>query len=241
MDGVRTGKWARQIKALRQCAPDQYDELKRALPCVSLSTLLKSRRKEIPIEERIIAHSGLLQVDLDKVPDLDGLRTRLQQDEYVFFCFLSPGGQGLKVGVPIDGTRHMESFKSAERYFLATYGATIDPSVKDPGRLMFVSHDPDLFVNEEALPLPTDAAMNDVLKTAVRMIQEAPEGTKHDVLLKAARLAGGAVANGTLDIEGSPSGPQGGHPGEARGQGPAISLPGHRGRACSRDQGPPPR
>jgi hypothetical protein len=107
-----------------------------------------------------LAHSNLLQIDLDKlnggVPEV---RAKVRGDPHILFGFISPSGDGLKLGLRIDGDRHLESFLAAESYFLATYGVKIDRSVKDRLRLCFVSHDPDLWTNDNATQLPIPEAV----------------------------------------------------------------------------------
>ena len=65
-------------------------------------------------------------------------------DPHVYFGFLSPSGDGYKLGVRINGERHDESKATATAYFLETYGVRIDASPLARNALCFVSHDPDL-------------------------------------------------------------------------------------------------
>src|SRR5262245_40788930 len=100
------------------------------------------------------SHSGVLQVDIDDLEQIEPMRSRLMKDPHVAFGFVSPSGRGLKLGLRIDGNHHAASFLAAESYFATTYKAGIDPSVKDLLRLCFVSHDPELWQNHEAKILP---------------------------------------------------------------------------------------
>ena len=124
-----------------------YDNYKKTLPAFCMSGTAASRTEPL-------VHSGLIQIDCDKLNGtLETLREQLQADPHVSFGFVSPSGDGLKLALRIDGTRHLESFLAAEKYFLETYAARIDPAVKDPLRLCFVSHDPAAWTNDEAIPL----------------------------------------------------------------------------------------
>ena len=151
LDGIRGKKYTAQITDLRQLlAKDrkQYDAEKKKLPAFTISGTAKSRKE--PGQ-----HSGLLQVDLDKLGGrLEELRQRLKTDPYVVFGFLSPSGEGLKLGVAIDPDRHEESFVAVAEYFHTNYQATIDPKCKDRLRLCFVSHDSALWITSSAVPLP---------------------------------------------------------------------------------------
>ncbi len=147
-----------RLRELRQTDPDAYAREKRSLPAFLVSGTAASRKEPL-------AHSGLLQVDLDKLNGtLPEVRAKVQSDPHVAFGFVSPSGDGLKLGLRIDGDRHLESFLAAESYFLATYGLKIDPMVKDRLRLCFVSHDPDLWQNRDAVPLPIPDAAPEALE-----------------------------------------------------------------------------
>ena len=157
LEDIRAGKYAAQIarlRALRATDPSEYDRQKKCLPAFTLSGTFTARKADA-----LVAHSGLLCGDLDHLGDgLPALRAKLRKDPHVAFGFVSPGGQGLKLGIPIDGTRHREGFRAAEAYFHDHYGATLDAACKDVSRLCFVSHDPDLWENPEAVPLTLSAA-----------------------------------------------------------------------------------
>ena len=165
LDAVRKGKWQEETSRARKLfaawkavcptldskkSPEAqaYDAFKKTLPAFCISGTAASRTE--PLE-----HSGLLQVDCDKLNGtLDTLRAQLKSDPHIAFGFVSPSGDGLKCGLAIDGTKHAESFAAAETYFREKYGVKIDPAVKDRLRICFVSHDPELWTNDKAAPLP---------------------------------------------------------------------------------------
>ncbi len=131
-----------------------FDKLKRTLPAVTMSGTFSKRDSE-SLEE----HSGVLTVDIDKLPEgqVQEVIGKLVSDPHVILAFLSPSGKGVKAAIraPIagDGTGHLEAFKAAERYFKDVHGLTLDQSGKDVSRLCFVSHDPDAHLNLDAVPL----------------------------------------------------------------------------------------
>ena len=229
LQSVQQGKYRQQIEAVRAAKDDSaaYYEIKKKLPSVTLSAQLTTRREEVELPEKLIRHSNIIQVDIDKLGDrLHTLKEELKTDPYILFVFDSPGADGLKGGIPIDGTRHLESYHSIARYFQKKYGVKIDPKVKDVARLCFVSYDPDLSINEDAKvfpissngngntsqsddgPIPKSEPLNRsdqqkkhgerALDTARKMIERSPDGEKLNELLKAANLLGGYVAGGML-------------------------------------------
>lgn len=103
-------------------------------------------------------HSGMVIGDIDDLDDAETVRLRLQGDPYIVFVFISPSGDGLKVGVHVpiqyDATRHTEAWQAFADYIGARYGVMLDPSGKDVNRLCYVSSDPHLYCNHDAIPLP---------------------------------------------------------------------------------------
>jgi len=163
IERVRAGIWGAEVNKLRKMVEQQnekgYQDAKRKLPAFSMSGACLTRDAQLPLEAKFISHSGVLQCDFDRKdnPHLDNVAEvakLLQSDPHILFGFVSPSGIGLKAGVLIDGTRHAESFATAERYFLEKYALQIDRSTKDPLRLCFVSSDEDLWMNDAATILP---------------------------------------------------------------------------------------
>jgi hypothetical protein len=146
---IKSGVWRPDVERLRQMQGKAYAVAKKRLPAFTPSGVF-ARRSKIALQ----AHSGILVADLDH---LDGAlvttREMLRADTYVAFVFVSPGGNGLKVGFHVDGNYHAESYSAVEDYLKAK-GITIDPSCKDVSRLCFVSHDPDLWINPNVHILP---------------------------------------------------------------------------------------
>ncbi len=129
--------------------PTEKEKLKQQLPAVTVSGLFgKARTKE-----NLLAYSGLMQVDFDKVEYLTETRAKLEKDKFSFAVFLSPSGNGIKLIVRVsnDYRNHSHSFLALEKYYLETYNLQLDKSCKDINRLMFLSWDKDLFTNEKAI------------------------------------------------------------------------------------------
>jgi VirE-like protein len=150
---IRDGRYEAQITRLRALSEDAYNkEKKRILPAFTMSGTAHRKKGE----SKVLAHSGLLQVDLDDLNgDLEAVREKVKLDPHVAFGFVSPSGHGLKLGLHIDDTRHAESFTAAQAYFQDRYGLTIDEMVKNPACLCFVSHDPELWTNPDAVLFQT--------------------------------------------------------------------------------------
>jgi len=161
---IRDGRHAERIATIRATfrrvldktgdskeAKKAIAEQKRLLQafCVSGTAMSRTQRD---------GHSGLLQIDLDELGEsLADVREIMKRDRHIAFGFISPSGDGLKLGLRINGNLHIESFAAAKSYFKDHYGKQIDPAVKDRLRLCFVSHDPDLWENSDAVVFDTES------------------------------------------------------------------------------------
>jgi hypothetical protein len=168
LEAIHSGRWRaaiEQVRPLYLTDPKRYERMKCLLPAFAMSGTGRTRREPL-------THTGLLQVDMDHLgPRLDETRQAVQRDPHVAFGFVSPSGAALKLGIRIDPQHHERSFQSAQAYFEATYGITVDPKVRDWLRLCFISWDPDLWINPNAIALP----LLPNAKPAPKQSAEAPE------------------------------------------------------------------
>jgi hypothetical protein len=160
LDAINDGIWREPIEELRRMWSETAGDLKAKKEAVkllkeALRGILWHGKFSVRNADGLQARSGLLCLDFDKLKDLTAARIALENDPYVVALFLSPTGTGLKVLVRIDPCRpHLDGYKAAEIYFKQQYGLDVDPACKDVCRLCFVSWDPDLYRNPNALPLP---------------------------------------------------------------------------------------
>jgi hypothetical protein len=131
--------------------------VKNALPAFLPSGWIDGRVKNAMDEGRF-HHSGLLQLDFDKLADPAAIRDQVAQDPHVLAAWVSPSGDGVKGLMVIKPAAtedsHLAAFLTAEAYW-HDRGLTLDAQCKNSNRLMFASHDPDLQFNDEAVQLAT--------------------------------------------------------------------------------------
>jgi hypothetical protein len=162
LDNIKNGKWRTQVehirseyrRAERQGADPKaaVAKLKKALPGILWSGKFRTRKKDAPIEEKLVQHSGLLCADIDDVADqLDAIRAKLITSPYAVAVFCSPTGTGLKAifRVAADAAAHLDSFNAVRAHVKELTGDETDPACKDATRLCFVSDDPDLWRRSE--------------------------------------------------------------------------------------------
>ena len=183
--------FARHLKANN--SKSEYTKFKASrVPGFTMSALCKNRKKEANINgnEKLISHTGLLQIDIDNLSDgqLQNLLPALKDDKYIHFAFKSLGGNGIKAGICINPEYHTESFNQSYKYLQNNYNITIDKAVKDVYRLCFISDDEDLFYNPESEIFnyePTKQEMRQI--TQVQNIKN-PTGSKGRKLLVKLKL-----------------------------------------------------
>jgi len=203
---IQQGTSAPTIKLVR----DGNKEKKKKLPVVLFSGEFSTRA-----DEACISHSGYVVLDFDHI-DVGSSKKLLGSDPYVYSCWVSPSGDGLKALVHITNPeRHRDHFRALRTYFHKQYGLEVDESGINESRACFESYDPELSLNEEAasfgafateqgesqVAVSKSGSYTDYLKLnlASRMIRQCDDGEKHAVLLKAARLVGGYIAAGRIE------------------------------------------
>ena len=141
---IQYGYLKAEIKKLRKSKDEEYDDLKKQLPAVTISGTFKERNYE-----GLIQHTGLIQLDIDNITNYNKVFKMISADEYTYVCFRSPGGKGIKVVVKINPSvkTHLEQFYALEKYYSESFKITIDPLCKDVSRCMLLSYDPKLYCN----------------------------------------------------------------------------------------------
>ncbi|MGI4875265.1 MAG: BT4734/BF3469 family protein [Janthinobacterium lividum] len=221
LTGIREGQWRPLVEAVRACTTKaEQREAKKHVPYFTASGTFATRR-----DSGLVQHSGLVCLDLDAADnagtDLNATRALVQADSYTFACATSISGAGFFVLVRIPADDHAGSFRALSAYYRQAFGLVVD-SLADVSRPRFVSYDPALYHNpdavvfEESLPAPAPRAAGPVLassfqpgrsgegygpaalRTAVGKVLSAVDGQKHYTLNKMAFLCGGYVGAGLL-------------------------------------------
>ena len=122
---------------------EKANKLKLNLPSICFSGKFGSDRKD----EQLVQHSGFIVLDFDDISDLRDKQTEIIQKDFVYACWVSPSGNGLKALVKIaDGKKHREHFQSLQEVF-----PEIDRSGINVSRVCYESFDPDIYLNEKAV------------------------------------------------------------------------------------------
>lgn len=117
------------------------DSLKKNLPSVVFSGKFENRE-----DKKCKEYSGFMVLDFDKVENLESKKNEITSKDFVYACWISPSGDGLKALVKIaDPKRHRDHFKALEKEIDG-----IDASGINESRVCFESYDPEIYINENA-------------------------------------------------------------------------------------------
>lgn len=165
-------------------------------------------------DDALFEHSGFIVLDFDHI-NVESSKKLLSTDTYVYACWVSPSGDGLKALVRITNPeRHRDHFRALRTYFHKQYDLEVDESGINESRACFESYDPDLMINEDSVKFGAFASekseqqvasqegvYTDYMKLnlAARMVRMADDGDKHNTLLKASKLCGGYIGAGRME------------------------------------------
>lgn len=175
---IKYGYLKDTIVKLRSAASrDIYDSIKKEqIPCVTLSGTFTRRANN-----GLVRHSGLMQIDVDKVENYRKIFDLFCGDKYVYVCFRSPGGQGIKAIVKVNPSAdtHKSQFLALQQYFKKEYELEIDSLCKDVSRAMLLSYNPEIFCNPGSLVFE-EMLMENKENSRVRKPVKTVDSSRHD-------------------------------------------------------------
>jgi hypothetical protein len=143
---------------------EKANKLKLNLPSICFSGKFGADRKD----DQLVAHSGFIVLDFDDISDLRDKQTEIIQKDFVYACWVSPSGNGLKALVKIaDGKKHREHFQSLQEIF-----PEIDRSGINVSRVCYESFDPDIYVNEKAVVFTKAKKIEKILVNEIETIDD---------------------------------------------------------------------
>lgn len=158
------GTWKSAVEYLRSLNDKEYKAEKKNLPCVTWSGAFKPGTRLIETIER---YSGLVVIDIDGLNEqlIITLKSQLVLDQFVYFCFVSPSGKGIKIIVKVNSLaeNHRAAFLHLQHYFENTYFVKVDPSGKDICRLCYVSCDPQAIINIQSQVFEVDLKYGEII------------------------------------------------------------------------------
>ncbi len=156
LSDIREGTHRAAIEPIREAlgAGDvsRAKALKRSLPGFTAAGTFRKRANDA-----LSASSGLIVADIDGLTgaQLADISFAVDIDPHAVAGFVSPSGTGYKILYRTDpGRPHADAFAAMRAHVRATHYVDVDPACRDVARLCFVSFDPELHDNPDAIPLP---------------------------------------------------------------------------------------
>lgn len=143
LERIKTGRSKLMVEEIRNTLDkEKADTLKRNLPSVCFSGKFGANRQDVDL----IEHSGFIVLDFDNVEELRDKQTEIISNKFVYACWVSPSGKGLKALIKIaDGSKHREHFQALQEVF-----TDVDRSGINVSRVCYESYDKDIYINENA-------------------------------------------------------------------------------------------
>lgn len=140
---IQAGRSRQGVEEIRMTIDkEKAATLKANLPSVCFSGKFGPDRRD----DQLLEHSGCIVLDFDAVSDLRNRQSEIISKDFVYACWISPSGKGLKALVRIAiGSKHREHFQALQEVF-----PDVDGSGANPSRVCYESFDPDVYINEQA-------------------------------------------------------------------------------------------
>ncbi len=226
---IQSGKTKLPIDSIRNNIdnPDAVRKMKASLPCILFSGEFVLLSDELVDEDNntascrtddsIVSYSGLVPFDVDKIEDMATYIESKRKDPYIYALWKSPTATGVHGLIKIaDCNRYKQHYNAILQQY-----PEFDPSCRNISRVLYMSYDEDIYINEESdvfFDLVSDSFGREVLDDsnslvmakstdlkkvdiACRLIRGAPEGSKHNALIRASYLMGGYIGGGIVEEE----------------------------------------
>ena len=236
LERIKTGDKGikENILKIRSVAQSDRRALKKNLLSVVFSGYLGSPVKKVSRgtggeynsyrdDASLSEHSGFCVIDIDHIAsknEVEYWKDTFAGVKYVYSVFISPSGDGLKIiyRIPTDIKMHRGHYMAILQDIGELTNLEIDTTSQNESRLCFISYDPDIYINKDAVEfsdfidlseevnevadatVPVGDGKTDFTKLAIaaEMIDKAQDGHKHTTLIKAAYLMGGYIASGMV-------------------------------------------
>ena len=152
---IKSDKYKSEVNSIRYAFhkgdKKTGEEIKKGLLGFTTSgTFGESRTKA-----NITTYSQVVCIDFDDIPltEINNLVTLINNCRYTFASFISPSNEGLKVFIKVNSNaeQHTTVYNQIANFYKELSGYDFDAKCKDITRLCFVSHDADIFLNENAV------------------------------------------------------------------------------------------
>lgn len=163
LNSIRIGNYEKQIGNIRRLFTNNniqsYRAKKKQLPAYIFSGIAFGNRYKFDIS----GYTSLIVVDIDKLENIELVKSQLKSDCHVISVWMSPSGNGLKALFYVEYASPIKeediwvlhehcAFPQIENYLFTKYNIQVDKTGADITRLCFVSSDSDIHLKREFEP-----------------------------------------------------------------------------------------
>jgi len=194
-----TGKDLKELK-------DNRGKIKILLPCVTFAGTFKERNNQ-----NLLIYSRHIVLDFDNVSNPIHRKEMMAKIPFIYACWISPSGDGLKVLVRVGSDNHAGHYFALAKVF----SDIVLDKAADIARACYESYDPDIYINEDAVifneisdipkepkndtPIKIESKGSGLVTALLNNIANAVSGTRHNTLRDTCRAAGGYIATGGIN------------------------------------------
>jgi len=138
LERIQKGNSQKKIEEIRATIDrEKVQALKGELPSVCFSGKFGKDRKDVDL----IEHSGFIVLDFDHVKNMRERQEEIINHDFVYACWVSPSGDGLKALVKIaDGSKHRQHYEALKEVF-----PDLDSKGGNESRVCYESYDPHIY------------------------------------------------------------------------------------------------
>jgi VirE N-terminal domain len=142
------------IRELKKRGDNYYRRSKETLPNITPNCMVRERSlKDDEFEVNFIGPSGYIYIDIDDLPNAEEYKQVLikKYGKLAALICISPGGMGITMLFKVTNTITKDNFEQVRATLIKTVlkDEKVCPNSAGIGRAMFISYDPDVFVNYE--------------------------------------------------------------------------------------------
>jgi hypothetical protein len=194
LNDIKDGRYKSEIincrnSLIQEKNKELYKKYKSQLKAVTFCAMFENGRKL----SNLVHYNKLIVIDIDNisVDEINIIKSKLVEDDYIMALWDSPSSLGLKGLVKVESTieNHKQFFYSLSIYFLQQYNIELDKSGSDITRLCYVSFDENIYINYDSKTFKELIEIENNTNTIVNVDKETKVKEKLNITLSKSAFA----------------------------------------------------
>jgi hypothetical protein len=172
---IKSDKYQSEVNSIRYAFHKGDEKTAEEIKSNLLGFTTSGTFGESRTKANITTYSQVVCLDFDDIPltEVNNLVTLVNGCRYTFASFISPSNEGLKVFIKVNSNaeQHTTVYNQIANFYKELSGYDFDEKCKDITRLCFVSHDADLFLNENAVIFEVKEEIKPIKSEPIREVK----------------------------------------------------------------------